>query len=79
MSQFATSQTYSHAAAVTTSDTADNYGTGLYVGGAGAVSLVMEDGSTVLFSGLPAGALLPVRFAKVRATGTTATLLTRLW
>lgn len=79
MSQFATIQNYSHAAAVTPSDTADNYGTALYVGGAGNVSLVTEGGETTTITAPPVGSIIPVRFTKVRATGTTATNLVRLW
>lgn len=44
----------------------------LYIGSAGSVSVVMQSGATLLFSGLPSGALLPLRVAQVRATGTTA-------
>lgn len=79
MSQYVTSQSFRRAAAVTTSDSGDNYGTGLYVGGAGNVSLVTEGGDTVTFTAPPVGSVIPVRFVKVNATGTTATLLVRLW
>lgn len=61
---------------VTPSDTVDlAYCTrGLYVGGAGNVTVVMQgDGSTVLFTGVPAGTVLPIAVARVKATGTTAT------
>lgn len=67
------------AAAVTPSDTADNYGAALYIGGAGNVSLVTEGGDTVTFTAPPVGTVLNVRFTRVRATGTTATNLVRLW
>lgn len=79
MTQYYTSQAFTRAAAVTTSDTADNYGSALFVGGAGNVSLVTEGGDTVTFTAPPVGSIIPVRFSKVRATGTTATLLVRLW
>jgi hypothetical protein len=79
MSNFTTTQSYSHAAAVTTSDTADNYGVGLFVGGSGNVSLVTEWGDTVTFTTPAVGFVIPVRFKQVRATGTTATNLVRLW
>ena len=79
MSQYFTNQAYKNAAAVTTSDTADNYGVGLYVGGAGNVSVVTEGGQTAVFTAPPVGSIIPVRFVKVNATGTTATLLVRLW
>jgi hypothetical protein len=63
------------AGAITTSDTVDQFWTGIYVGGAGNVSVVMEDGSTVTFTAPPVGTILPIRVKRVRATGTTATLL----
>ena len=45
----------------------------LWVGGAGNITVVMKDGTTILFSGVPAGAWMPIRVSQVRATGTTAT------
>lgn len=63
------------AAAITPSDTAENFAVALYVGGAGNVSVVTEAGTTTLFSGVPAGTILPIRVVKVRATGTTATTI----
>lgn len=45
----------------------------LYIGGAGAVSVLTLGGDTVTFSGLAAGQILPVRVQRVNATGTTAT------
>lgn len=47
----------------------------IFVGGAGAVALVTKRGTTLTFSGLTAGTILPVRANRVLATGTTATLL----
>jgi hypothetical protein len=73
------SQTPTRAAAVTPSDSADANGVALYVGALGNVSLVTEGGDTVTFAGIPAGTTLVVRFKQVRATGTTATNLVRLW
>lgn len=69
--------------AVTTSDTVDlapfsqnQMLTGIiYVGGAGNVTAVMQDGSTVLFTAPPVGALLPIAVRRINATGTTATAL----
>ena len=62
------------AAAVTTSDTASNQYTYLYIGGAGDVSVIPENGSTaVVYSSVPAGQYLFIRVSKVNATGTTAT------
>lgn len=49
---------------------------GIWVGGAGNLSVVcLNTGATVTFSGIPAGTLLPLQTARVRATNTTATLL----
>jgi hypothetical protein len=47
----------------------------IYVGGAGNMSVVTAKGTSVVFTGLPAGIVLPVRIRKVLATGTTATNL----
>ena len=62
--------------AATPSNTADLafVTTALYVGGAGDVT-VRADGSTqnVTFTAVPAGSVLPIRVARVMATGTTAT------
>ncbi len=50
----------------------------LYIGGTGNVTVVMN-GVSVLFTGLPAGTILPIRTDKVMATGTTATSLVALY
>ena len=78
------------ATAVTPSDSADlpYASTAIWVGGAGAMSVVMVrdwlSGMTgaqaiavqVTFSGIAAGSWMPLRVARVLATGTTATLIT---
>jgi hypothetical protein len=51
---------------------------GLYVGGAGDVTVLTQLGTTLLFSAVPAGTILPIRCSKVFSTGTTATLITAL-
>lgn len=51
----------------------------IWVGGTGTVTAVMSNGDVVLFSGIAAGTLLPIRATRVNATGTTATLLTALY
>lgn len=50
----------------------------LWIGGAGTLKVDMQDGSTVTFSGVPAGTLLPIQVKKVYATGTSATLIVAL-
>ena len=70
----------SSAVAVTPSDTTDltYVSRWLFVGGAGNVTCIMADGTTVLFTGILAGTLLPIRCSRVKATGTTATLMVAL-
>lgn len=65
------------AAVVTPSDSVDldRPMRALYVGGTGTVTLALLDNSTVLFTAVPVGAILPVQFRRVNSTGTTATLL----
>lgn len=72
---------YDLMAAVTPSDSADlaNVTRAIYVGGAGAIAVVSPTGQTVTFSAVPVGTLLPIRAARVKATGTTATNLVALW
>ncbi|MCA1572819.1 MAG: hypothetical protein LC798_21505 [Chloroflexi bacterium] len=53
----------------------------LWVGGAGALSVIAwedEDAAPVTISGVAAGTLLPIAVRRVRATGTTATLIVAL-
>ncbi|MFD2235927.1 spike base protein, RCAP_Rcc01079 family [Aureimonas populi] len=48
--------------------------TGLYVGGAGDLAVLdRATGQTVVLRAVPAGSVLPIRVARVLATGTTAT------
>ena len=70
-----------HGFAITASDTVDlgQITRAVYVGGAGDVKIKTLGGETVTFSGAPVGMLLPVRVARVFATGTTATLLVGLY
>lgn len=65
----------SQAAAVTPSDTADLpiAAKRLWIGGAGAVKVNTVGGSTVTYTGVPAGTYLNVRASRVYATGTIAT------
>lgn len=48
---------------------------GIFVGGAGNVTLVTPAGDTVAFNGLAAGQVLDQEAVIVKATGTTATAL----
>jgi hypothetical protein len=50
----------------------------LYVGGAGNVAAINENGVAVTFAAVPAGAVLPIATKRVNATGTTATNLIAL-
>ncbi len=62
--------------AISTSDTVDETTPfrALYVGVAGDVAIVPRDGGTaVVFTGVPAGTVLPVRGVRVDSTNTTAT------
>lgn len=72
-----------HYTTVTPSDTVDIPGPemcrSLYVGGAGDVAAVRQDGVAVVFSAVPAGSILPIRVRRVNATGTTATLIDALF
>ena len=70
-----------HAAAVTPDDATDlaTPACGLYVGGAGNLALVTVGGETVKLEAVPAGSFVPIRTARVRAAGTTATAIVALW
>lgn len=70
------------AVAIAPSDTAefDPEPQGLYVGGAGDLSMLgPDDTGPVLWKGVPAGTVLPFRTRKLRATGTTATNILALY
>ena len=56
-----------------------NPGCFLYVGGTGNVSVITIGGDQITFNGVPAGTTLPIQVLKLRATGTTATLINGLW
>lgn len=65
---------------VVPSDTVDFTRTarGIYVGGAGNVTLVTAEGTTVLFTAPPVGSVIPVMTRRVNSTATTATVLIAL-
>ncbi len=50
----------------------------IYVGGTGNMEVVIN-GSNVLFSAIPTGAILPIAVSRIRATNTTATLMIALF
>lgn len=56
---------------------------GLFVGGAGNLVVVMGDeddaATTVTFTGILAGQILPIAVRRVKATDTTATFIVALW
>lgn len=51
----------------------------VYVGVAGDVAAVQQNGVAVVFTAVPAGAILPVQARRVNATGTTASGLVALY
>ncbi len=83
---------YNRAVAITKSDTVNYDGTtysataaqkaapaeAIYVGGAGIVVAVFEDGSAVNFTAV-AGEILPLKTIRVNSTTTTATLMVALY
>lgn len=63
---------------VTPSDTVNlvTNSLGIYVGGAGDISVLMADGTTTgLFKAVPVGTFLPIQVQRINATNTTATLM----
>jgi len=50
----------------------------LYVGGAGNVAALNENGVVVTFTAVPAGAVLPIATSRVNSSGTTATNIVAL-
>lgn len=63
------------AAAITKSDsTAVNFDA-IYVGGTGDVAVRTFKGTTVTFSAVPVGTILPIKVDRVMSTNTTATLM----
>ena len=76
-------QSFNIAIAVTKSDTVGFGGPkplcdALYVGGAGIVVAIMQDGSAVSFTAV-AGGVLPIQCQRVNSTTTTATLCVALY
>lgn len=52
---------------------------GIFVGGAGNVAAVMEDGTVATFTAPPVGTILPIRAVRINTTNTTATLMVALY
>ena len=56
------------------------YSRGIYVGGAGNLSVEMNgEGSAVVFVGVVAGTLLPIEVTRIYDTSTTATNIVAVW
>ena len=72
---------FTNIAAVTPNDTtAMGQCRGLYVGATGNLSVLMPGNPTpVVFTAVPAGTYIPIAPTHVRATGTTATAIMRMW
>lgn len=70
----------SHGFAVTPSDSTDvpDVTRAIFVGGGGAVQVVLASGAELAFAGVAGGTILPIRVQRIKATGTTATLLVGL-
>ena len=51
---------------------------GLWIGGAGNISVAFVDGTTATLAGAVGGTIIDVCFTRINATGTTATLLVAL-
>ena len=51
----------------------------LWIGGAGNLNVTMISGDAALFSGVPAGTILPIQVKQVLSTNTTATLILGLY
>lgn len=51
----------------------------LWVGGAGNVSVLMSDGTSVVFIGCNAGSIIPGHISRVNLTGTTATFMVAMY
>jgi len=67
---------------VTPSNSVDltNVTRGLFVGSAGNLAVVMAGaGNTLVITGVPAGAFLPISVTRVNSTNTTATNIVAFW
>ena len=57
----------------------EDRGVCLYVGNSGDVEVIMESGSTIIFTNVPSGSFLPVLVTHVLAANTTATGIIALY
>lgn len=66
--------------AITPSDTVDCAAVTrkVYVGGAGALTVITKAGTTLTFAAVPAGTTIDLRISRVMATGTVATSIVGL-
>lgn len=77
-------QSFNYAALAAKSDSVDTptfegrLSDALWIGGAGVVNAVFENGSTQLFT-VVAGTLLPIKTKRINDASTTATLMIALW
>lgn len=51
----------------------------IWVGGDGAIRVLMKDGTTLTFSGIVAGTVMPLAVSTVYQTGTTASNLVAMY
>ena len=65
-------QICSDAALITPNDATFIQCNGIYVGTTGTVTVVTAGGTSVLFTAVPAGAIIPLQIVKIMATGTSA-------
>jgi hypothetical protein len=68
-------------AAISPSDSADLpfVSRALYVGSGGDLAVRLQDGTDLVLANLAPGTLMPIRVARVRATGTTAGQVLAFW
>lgn len=71
-------------AAITPADDTDlpTFTRSIYVGGAGNISVIQaadQSAAAVVFTSVAAGSILPIRAARIRSTGTTATNIVALY
>jgi hypothetical protein len=52
---------------------------GIYVGGAGTITMVGDDGVAGVFTAVPVGTFVPCGPRRINATGTAATLMMALY